>query len=456
MQTQSSPIMHNWNLSSNGMDVIVKGTVYGHPRISDGRKINTSPLVKGVFSQDSGDEIFFHTHNTIYQCPLHQVDPSCQLTKKYLLETLPQEHERWDKWLDNDSTRPTTPFQGVDLPVPDGSYLLALDPDCPYIFTGVYQKIGSTYHWIIRNPYVNMGVYTDSVLCNKYDDQLNLLFDVRYFPQGCQQVKFYDIQLKGEEVLFYVVNVGQTQINYDENILNPWHYFQLLENMVEKKEEAKEEVKAQPPQEELPVEELSPYVAEENARISQENKEEHPLATLENTLEVEEEAIPDPLAYQKEADAEILQNLLDEEDIDEEWDELFPDSPYAGRKNTGELSEEYPEYPPRTMSLLDEVDSDDLYSKGKKQEQLTQITPEPEEFVEERVETPPPPKPTPVEIQIFDLSAAQIEEVPLLDHEMESAPVDFENMPTLNMEYFPEVNQSSVMELKLFPDDKNK
>lgn len=214
--------MENWNLRSYGSDYILDGRVFGHNRIRDGRKIHTSPVLHSVVT---GEWIEFHTHNTIYSCPLGEVDPSCQLTKKYLLEQHPQHKEVWDSWLNNDPTRPPTPFARVDMPLEDGAFILALDAERPYLFVGMYQKWGDIYHWVIRSPFVNHGMYSDSVNLRTIDTPLP--FDLRYFPEGENEVKFYCTRID-QGLKVFMVNVGQDPVFYQGIQLNPWHYLPLL------------------------------------------------------------------------------------------------------------------------------------------------------------------------------------------------------------------------------------
>ncbi len=222
--------MENWNLRAYSTEFILNGRVYDHPRISDGRKINTSPITKlGV----EGEMLLFDTHNTTYYCPLPQVDPSCQLTKKFLLETLPAQKDLWDTWLNNDPTRPSTPFAQVDMPLEDGAYLLALDADHPYLFVGMYQKNSQGYHWVIRRPYVNQGMFSDSVHLSSFHGE-NVPFDVRYFPEGYNELKFYNVSME-ESVQIFLVNVGTEPVFYQEVQLNPWHYMELPGRVVKNK-----------------------------------------------------------------------------------------------------------------------------------------------------------------------------------------------------------------------------
>ncbi len=483
MEQRNFPFLRNWNLSAHNDDVIIKGLVYGHPQITDSRKIKTSPVQKVAFSRENWERLYFYTHNTVYECPMNQVDPTCQFTRKYLHDSLPEESLTWEKWLNDDPTRPETPFENMDLPVSDGAYILALDADSPHLFQGVYQKIANKYHWVIRHPYVNMGMFTDSVLSNKYDGQLNLLFDVRYFPQGVQELRFYGIKFGNENILFYVVNVGNTAVFYDGKPLESWHYFQLLEQT---QEEVEEEL---PP--DYPVEELnsvlnqeetrpplpsrlmnSPYYSENPPDLTLPQEEipsETMISTTENTEENPEEAISQNLEYENlppETQFHEPSPIVGEFTEHELFQGHSPENPAEFLENHSfeeymEQQTEMPDYEEAPLEMSEYVGNmEEMAQYSQQKEEL----PPRKSLLEEALEFEEcsiPPKPEPVEL--FDeeesrgqvlfsqlaLHAKALEEIPLEPNESGQELETFDEIPALNLENFPETQESDIAQLNL-------
>ncbi len=306
---ENYPLMAHWHLVAYGNDVILNGTVYGHPSIADGRKINTSPLVNGQYGMNDGQEaLYFSTKNTVYYCPMEEVDPSCQLTKKYLIEQIPQEMATWDKWLDGNPARPLSPFANINIPVPEGSYLLALDAGCPYLFYGMFRKVVGGYYWEQREPFVQLGMFTDSVICRGKAEQ-ELLYDIRYFPMENYRFRFYELNIPSEDFPYFVINIGKEPILYgrvqeEDREIAPWHMVQIPYSL-------SPEQQSQPQ-----LEELQSNTAPE---LSGETIEEEQIPEqLENPVDIPSADIPpvvEPVDFTLSEDSLILEF---EEELEQE------------------------------------------------------------------------------------------------------------------------------------------
>lgn len=218
--------IRNWVLSFPSGNMMVEGCVHGNPNFPTGRVIFSSN-VKDVTLEE--DKLVVETLNSVYHCPLAQVNPVDAPTKEYFLEKFPNQAERWEELFQNHSQLPEISLEGADS-LPDGAFILALTPVRTYLFQGLYQKRADGYHWVLRSPYVHLGMFTDSVLCTAEN------FDVRYFPRGSNDgVEFYVQRLHenkekyAKPSLFYVMNVGESPIFVDTNTLEPGQIYTILE-----------------------------------------------------------------------------------------------------------------------------------------------------------------------------------------------------------------------------------
>lgn len=251
MEYENLPHMRRWNLDGTDYGIVLTGTVYGHAQLADGREITTSPLMQ-VRLQDQ--ILLVQTHNTCYLCPLSEVDPSCQLTKKYLLSELPEASLVLDQWLNADPFRPVPDFAHREIPVPEDSYLLVLDTGRPYLFYGLFCKEPQGYRWVQRRGEIKLGMFSDSVFCTSRCPQSNkTLVDLRYLPkQGgymmdtlvYPHLRFYRLATARPDTQVFVLNIGEEPFQLDEvegilgkTILNSWQYIRLpLENSPQWKE----------------------------------------------------------------------------------------------------------------------------------------------------------------------------------------------------------------------------
>ncbi len=218
--------MRNWVLSFPSGNMMAEGCVHGNPNFPTGRVIFSSN-VKDVTLEE--DKLVVETLNSVYHCPLSQVNPVDAPTKEYFLEKFPNQKERWEELFQNHSQLPEISLQGAES-LPDGAFILALTPVRTYLFQGLYQKRADGFHWVLRSPYVHLGMFTDSVLCTAEN------FDVRYFPRGSNDgVEFYVQRLHenkekyAKPSLFYVMNVGEIPIFVDANTIEPGGIYTILE-----------------------------------------------------------------------------------------------------------------------------------------------------------------------------------------------------------------------------------
>ncbi|MFI3253102.1 MAG: hypothetical protein R3Y63_02005 [Eubacteriales bacterium] len=296
MTDKKTPSMAHWNLIVNDGKIILNGAVYGHPQIADGRKVTTSPLASGELVEEA---ILFSTRNSQYLCPLEEVDPTCQLTKKYLLEQLPSEKDRWDLLLNGDPSRPHCPLFSIkNLPIPDGAYILALDAQRPYLFYGMFRKTQGQLLWEIRHPLVHVGMFTDSVLSRKMEGE-ETIYDIRYFPKGSAMFRFYQMELCPPITPFYVINVGTESVQcldtpeipqIQELTLQPWEYCHIPPVMPNRNKNTESDPKEEcVVREDFSIPNPEPHTMLEDEGEVLENREEQTFLNPAKMTEREEE-----------------------------------------------------------------------------------------------------------------------------------------------------------------------
>lgn len=401
----------NWYLSFRWGNMVVKGCVFDNPQFEQGRRIYTSNIEDMKLEKQ---DLLVYTLNSMYRCPLAQVNPSHEPTKEYFIERYPEEKSRWEVLFNGDPKRPPTPMADLEFPFPSGAYVLCLDSVRSYLFSGLFQKVEKEYHWAVREAIAHEDAKQECVLCT-VNNHLGLpLFDVRYHPLSNNSgvevaVKRLACYMGALPTSFYIVNVGAETVTVDGVLLEPEDYIQVLDP------EAK-----------------PPAVA---------YGEQFP--THKN---IPEKNIPVPSV----AFSEEKENVIGNEPYQNQR-ESSENTESQKKKSGTELSDRTGILPREEIEILSKLmeQSGDSHSKGNKGKESTEETVKKSKDTEQK----------PCILQKVDITEETLlpqEELGILEVELqesesviENEPDGFDLIPPLNLESMPELNSDAVIELKL-------
>ena len=207
--------LHQWYLEHTGSArYILRGTVTGHPRLTDAQFIHTTRLQSILQDEDDPSQFIFCTKNTAY----HQSMEDCHYGHcREFVAAFPSipELPGYDGWAAQmeEFARKYEREEDVSADTPAGSILLRLSNCREYYFESMDICPDENVH-ISGEMWPHVGMIQDSVLCG---GPFPHKYDLRYFPYRNGNIEFYCWD--PQDLPVYIENSGSAGLRIMINAL---------------------------------------------------------------------------------------------------------------------------------------------------------------------------------------------------------------------------------------------